>query len=74
MRSGGVPRSRSGANEKLEWWPGKIIAPVVAVVPDMPQKESKAHTLAPATGMTLGIGLSIMLWSFIILVVLLVGF
>jgi hypothetical protein len=38
------------------------------------EKDSKAHVLAPATGITVGIGLSIMLWSFIILVVFLVGF
>ena len=59
---------------ELEWWPGKIISPVLAVGPDMPKKDSKAHALAPATGITVGIGLSIMLWSFIILVVFLVGF
>ena len=47
---------------------------MVAVVPDMPEKDCKARALAPATGMTVGIGLSLMVWSFIILVVLLVVF
>ena len=56
------------------WWPEKIISPALVVVPDMPAKDSKAHALAPARGITVGIGLSIMLWSFIILVVLLVVF
>jgi hypothetical protein len=35
----------------------------------MLEEDSEAHALAPATGVIAGIGLSIMLWSFIILVV-----
>ena len=27
---------------ELKWWPGKIISPVLAVVPDMPEKDSAA--------------------------------
>ena len=39
---------------------------VLAVVPSMPEEDSEAHALAPATGIIVGIGLSIMLWSFVI--------
>jgi hypothetical protein len=42
---------------------------VLAVVPRMPEEDSEAHPLAPATGIIVGIGLSIMLWSLVIPVV-----
>ena len=59
---------------RIMWLPEKIISPALVVVPDMPEKDSKAHALAPATGIIAGIGLSLVLWSFIILVGFLVGF
>ena len=39
------------------------------IVPGMLEEDSEAHPLAPATGIIVGIGLSTMLWPFIILVV-----
>ena len=42
---------------------------MLAVVPSMPEEDSEAHPLAPAMGIIVGIGLSIMLWLFVIPIV-----
>lgn len=42
--------------------------PVRGLAQDMAEEVSKADALAPATGIVVGIGLSIMLWCLIVLV------
>ena len=48
---------------------GKTLSPVLGVVQDITEEASKADALAPAKGIIVGIGLSIMLWCLIILVI-----
>ena len=46
----------------------KTLSLVRGVAQDITEEASTAHALAPATGIMVGIGLSIMLWCLIILV------
>jgi hypothetical protein len=47
----------------------KLLSLVPGGAQDMAEDESEVDALAPATGIMVGIGLSIMLWSLIILVI-----